>query len=292
MPASSIRIADRQVGDGQPCFIIAELGINHNGCQDLARQLIDAASSAGCDAVKFQKRTLDVVYTPEDLARPRKSAFGTTNGDLKEGLEFGRNAYDAIDARCRDAHVLWTASCWDEASVDFIAQYDPPFFKIASPCLTDDNLLKHHRRYGKPIVLSTGMSTLEEIDHAVSVLGTTDLLLMHCTSVYPSQPDDLHLSVIPKLRERYNVPVGYSGHEVGLATSLAAAVMGACMIERHLTLDRAMWGSDQAASVEPQGLRRLIRDIRSVETAMGNAVKRVHDGEKPIMEKLRRKRKQ
>jgi N-acetylneuraminate synthase len=283
-----VQINDHLIGPGQPCFILAEIGINHNGSLDLARKLISAAVLANCDAVKFQKRTIDVVYTAEELARPRESPFGSTNGDLKRGLEFGKDAYDAIGQYCRDVKIPWVASCWDQASVDFIAGYDPPFFKIASPCLTDDDLLRHHRRFGKPIVLSTGMSTLAQIDHAVEVLGTSDLILMHCTSTYPSQPGELNLTVIPKLKERYGVPVGYSGHEVGLATSLAAVVMGACVVERHLTLDRAMWGSDQAASVEPQGLSRLVRDIRSIESAMGDGEKRVVNGEKANMKKLRR----
>jgi N-acetylneuraminate synthase len=283
-----VRIGERLVGDGQPAFIVAEIGINHNGSLDLARKLIAAAHLAGCDAVKFQKRTVEVVYTPEELAKPRESPFGSTNGDLKRGLEFGHEQYRAIDEYCRLHNILWFASCWDEASVDFIAQFDPPCFKIASASLTNHHLLKHHRQYSTPIILSTGMSTLEQIDRAVEVLGTQDLILMHCTSTYPSKPEELNLRTIPKLRERYGVPVGYSGHEVGLATSVAAAVLGACMIERHITLDRAMWGSDQAASVEPQGFARLVRDIHVVEQALGDGIKRVYDSEVPIMNKLRR----
>jgi N-acetylneuraminate synthase len=186
--------------------------------------------------------------------------------------------------------VPWFASAWDEASVDFVARFDPPCLKIASPLLTDDVLLRHHRRYDMPIVLSTGMSTIEEIDHAVDVLGTDELILLHCTSTYPSKLEELNLQVIHTLMDRYEVPVGYSGHEVGLAPSLAAAVIGACMIERHITLDRAMWGSDQAASVEPHGIARLVRDIHAVETAMGDAVKRVYESELPILAKLRRAR--
>lgn len=283
-----VRIGPRLVGPGQPCFIVAEIGINHNGDLNIARKLISAALLAGCDAVKFQKRTIEVVYLAEELARPRKSLFGTTNGDLKRGLEFGVEQYRAIDAYCRLHDLLWYASCWDEASVDFIEQFNPPCYKIASACLTDDKLLGHHRRYRRPIILSTGMSTLEQIDHAVELLGTKDLILMHCTSTYPSKPEELNLRAIHTLMERYDVPVGYSGHEVGLATSVAAAVLGACMIERHITLDRAMWGSDQAASVEPQGFARLVRDIRTNETAMGDGVKRVYESELPIMAKLRR----
>ena len=284
----SVQISNRLVGPGQPCFVVAEIGINHNGDLDIARKLIAAALLAGCDAVKFQKRTVEVVYTPEELARPRESPFGATNDDLKRGLEFGYEEYQAIDEYCRAHNIIWYASCWDEASVDFIEQFDPPCYKMASASLTDDNLLCHHRRYGRPIILSTGMSTLEQIDHAVEVLGTEDLILMHCTSTYPSNLEELNLKAIQTLRERYDVPVGYSGHEVGLPPSVAASVLGACMIERHITLDRAMWGSDQAASVEPRGFARLVRDIHAIEAAMGNGVKRVYDSEIPVMKKLRR----
>jgi N-acetylneuraminate synthase len=286
--AKKVKISNRSVGVGEPCFTIAEIGINHNGDIDIARKLISAALLSGCDAVKFQKRTVNVVYTPEELAKPRESPFGLTNGDLKRGLEFSEDQYRAIAEYCKMHNIVWFASCWDEGSVDFVAAFDPPCFKIASASLTDDNLLRHHRKFGKPLIVSTGMSTLDEIDHAVEVLGRQDLVLMHTTSTYPSKVDELNLAVIPKLKERYGVPVGYSGHEVGLATTVAAVALGACMIERHITLDRAMWGSDQAASVEPQGFSRLVRDIRSVEQAMGDGVKRVYDSEVPIRQKLRR----
>jgi N-acetylneuraminate synthase len=285
---SKVRIGDSWVGEGEPCFVVAEIGINHNGSMDTARKLISAAALASCQAVKFQKRTVEVVYSREELARPRESPFGSTNGDLKLGLELGNDAYRAIDDYCKTHQMLWFASCWDEASVDFIEEFDPPCYKIGSASLTDDNLLRHHRRYGRPIILSTGMSSLAQMDHAVEVLGTEKLILMHCTSTYPSQNEELNLRAIPALKERYGVPVGYSGHEIGLATSLAAAVLGACMVERHITLDRAMWGSDHAASVEPQGLVRLVRDIHAVESAMGDGVKRIYDSEIPIMDKLRR----
>ena len=283
-----VKIGDRLVGPGYPVYVVAEIGINHNGDISLAKELIDAAAEAGCNAVKFQKRTVDIVYTPEDLSRSRESPYGNTNGDLKRALEFGHSEYQQIDAYCREVGISWFASCWDEASLDFITTFDPPCFKIASACLTDDELLRYHRTMGKPIILSTGMSTLQQIDHAVEVLGTKDLVLLHCTSTYPARPEELNLKVIPEMVKRYDVPVGYSGHEVGLYTSLAAAVMGACFIERHITLDRAMWGSDQAASVEPQGFVRLIKDIRAVELAMGDGIKRVYDSERPILKKLRR----
>jgi N-acetylneuraminate synthase len=283
-----VRIGNHLVGDGLRCFIVAEIGINHNGSVDIAKKLIDAAALAGCDAVKFQKRTIEVVYTAAELANPRENPFGPTNGDLKRGLEFGQKEYEQIDAYCRDKNILWLASCWDEGSVGFIDQFDPPCYKIASASLTDDNLLRHHRRYQRPIIVSTGMSTQEEIDHAVEVLGRDDLVLLHCTSTYPSQVEELNLSAIQMMKERYGVPVGYSGHEVGLAPSVGAAALGACMIERHITLDRSMWGSDQAASVEWQGFWRLVKDVRALEKAMGDGVKRVYASEVPIIKKLRR----
>ena len=286
--SETVRIGDRDVGRGCPVYFIAEIGINHNGDVALAKRLIGAAASAGCDAVKFQKRTVDVVYSAEELSRPRENPFGETNGDLKRGLEFERDAYEEIDEFCRSLELPWLASCWDEESVDFIDVFDPPCYKIASASLTDDELLRHTRSKGKPILLSTGMSSLEQIEHAVHVLGTDDLVVMHTTSTYPSQPEELNLRVIPSLEQRFDVPVGYSGHEVGLYTTLAAVVLGARIVERHITLDRAMWGSDQAASVEPQGLARLVKDVHAVEAALGDGVKRVYDSELPVMQKLRR----
>ncbi len=283
-----IKIGDRWIGEGEPCWIVAEIGINHNGNLYVARQLIDATAQAGCDVVKFQKRTIEVVYSPEELALPRENPFGATNGALKHGLEFGEAEYQAIDEHCRSSEMMWLASCWDEASVDFIERFAPPCYKIASASLTDDNLLRHHRRQGRPIILSTGMSTLEEIDHAVDVFGTEDLILLHCTSTYPAKVDELNLRAITSLRERYGVPVGYSGHEVGLAPTVAAATLGAVMVERHITLDRAMWGSDQAASVEPQGFARIVRDIRTNKEAAGDGVKRLYNSEIPVRDKLRR----
>jgi len=284
-----VKIGNRLVGDGQPCLIIAEVGINHNGDINLAKKLIDAAHLAGCEAVKFQKRTVDVVYTAEELAKPRENPFGPTNGDLKRGLEFGRKEYEEIDRYCKDKGILWLASCWDEASVDFIEAFRPPCYKIASASLTDDGLLKHHRKQGHPLILSTGMSTVAQVDHAVEVLGKDDLILMHTNSTYPSKLGELNLRVIVELQKRYGVPVGYSGHEVGLAPSVASAVLGACVIERHITLDRAMWGSDQAASVELQGFHRLVKDVRAIEESLGDGQKRLYDSEVPVMKKLRRK---
>ena len=285
----NVRIGNKLVGDGQPVYIIAEIGINHNGSLEIAKQLIDAAVDCGCDAVKFQKRTVEIVYSPEELDRLRESPFGLTNGDLKRGLEFGEEEYQEIDKYCRDKGIDWLASCWDEDSVDFIERFNPPAYKIASASLTDDNLLRHHRKYRRPIILSTGMSDMALIEHAVDVLGKEDLIILHCTSTYPSKNEELNLKAILTLKEKYpDIPIGYSGHEVGLATSLAAAALGACIIERHITLDRSMWGSDQAASVEPQGMKRLVRDIRSIEAAMGDGNIKIYETEKPIIKKLRR----
>ena len=289
-PASiaGVKVGSKLVGPGHPTYVIAEIGINHNGDIDLAKRLITIAAAAGCNAVKFQKRTIDVVYTPEELAKPRENPFGPTNGDLKRGLEFGLEEYQEIDRYCSEVKMPWLASCWDEASVDFIAQFNTPCYKIASASLTDHNLLRHTRTTGKPLLLSTGMSTLEEIDRAVEVLGKQDLIILHACSTYPSQYDEINLNCITTLRERYGVPVGYSGHETGLPSSLAAVALGACVVERHITLDRAMWGSDQAASLEPNGISKLVSHIRLVEKSLGDGVKRVLDRERPILSKLRR----
>jgi N-acetylneuraminate synthase len=285
---STIQIGNRLVGDDQSCFIIAEIGINHNGDVDLAKRLISVALAAGCDAVKFQKRTVDVVYTAEELAKPRENPFGPTNGDLKYGLEFEQEEYEEIDAFCRSVKMLWFASPWDEASVDFLERFHIPAYKIASASLTDDNLLRHVRSTGKPVILSTGMSTYAEIDHAVEVLGKDDLVLMHATSTYPAFYPELNLRAIPTMAERYGVPIGYSGHETGIPTSVCAAVLGACSVERHITMDRSMWGSDHAASLEPNGISRLVRDIRLWEQSKGDGIKRVYEREFPIIKKLRR----
>ena len=284
----TVRVGKRQLGPGERCYVIAEIGINHNGDIDLAKRLISVAVAAGCDAVKFQKRTIEVVYTAQELATPRPNPFGETNGDLKHGLEFGQEDYEEIDSFCKQVKIPWLASPWDEQSVEFLEQFDLPVYKIASASLTDDHLLRTMRQTGKPILASTGMSTYAEIDHAVSVLGKKDLVLMHATSTYPAKYEHLNLRAIPTMIERYGVPVGYSGHETGIPTSVAAAVLGACCVERHITMDRAMWGSDQAASLEPNGISRLVRDIRLVEQSLGDGVKRVYEEELPVMKKLRR----
>ena len=286
---NNISFNNRKVGNGHPCYIIAEIGINHNGDIEIAKKLIDLAKVAGCDAVKFQKRTVDVVYSPEELAKPRESPYGNTNGDLKYGLEFGLEKYQEIDRYCKEKNFHWFASCWDEGSVDFIEQFDVPCYKIASACLTDDELIRHTRSKGRPIIMSTGMSTVEQVDHAVEILDKDDLAILHAISTYPAYYEEINLSVIPKFQERYGVPVGYSGHETGIPTSVAAVALGACIVERHITIDRTMWGSDHAASLGPSGIIQMVRDIRLLEMAMGDGIKRVIEREMPVIKKLRRK---
>ncbi len=285
-----ITIGKRPIGDGYPAYIIAEIGINHNGDLETAKKLIDAAVLAGCDAVKFQKRTPELCVPRDQWDIPRETPWGCLSYiEYKKRIEFGPEEYKEIDRYCSEKGIAWFASCWDEPSVDFIEQFNPACYKIASASLTDDNLLKHINERGRPMILSTGMSTMDEIRHAVSLLDKDRLLIAHCTSTYPCKPEQLNLRVIQTLKQEFNCPVGYSGHEVGLQTTLAAVVLGACFVERHITLDRAMWGSDHAASVEPGGLMRLVRDIRVIEAAMGDGVKRVYGSEQSSIKKLRHK---
>ena len=277
------------IGDGEPCFVVGEIGINHNGDVALAKKLVDAARAAGCSAVKFQKRTPEICVPKSQWHVVRETPWGTmTYIDYRRRIEFGRDDYAEIGTHCAALGILWFASPWDVPSVDFLLDFDPPCFKIASASLTDDELLVKVRGTGRPVLLSTGMSTMAEIRHAVGVLGTRDLVLMHCTSSYPAANHELNLRTIKTLRDEFNVPVGYSGHETGLQASIAAATLGARVIERHITLDRAMWGTDQAASLEPGGLTRLVRDIRVVESALGDGLKRVYESELPVRDKLRR----
>ena len=283
-----VRVGNILVGDNQPCFIIAEIGINHNGSLKDAKRLIDMAVSNGCNAVKFQKRTVDVVYSKEELERPRPNVFGETNGDLKRGLEFGLEEYKEIDEYCKQKHIMWFASCWDKGSVDFIDQFNPPCYKIASASLTDDELLKYTKSKGKPILLSTGMSTMEEIEHAIDILGEENTIIYHCTATYPANSDEINLNCIKTLKEKFSCPVGYSGHERGIAPSILAVAVGACSVERHITLDRTNWGSDQAASLETPGLFHLVRDIRQVPILLSDGKKVVYEREIPIRKKLRR----
>ena len=288
MKIKPVKIGNKLVGPAEPCFVVAEIGINHNGNIDLAKKLITASSFAGADAVKFQKRTIEIVYSKDELLKPRENPFGDTNGDLKRGLEFNSDQYNLIKEHCDLNNIVWFASCWDEKSVDFIENFNPPCYKIASASLTDKKLLQHHKKTKKPIILSTGMSTLKEIDMAVNTLGTDNLIILHATSSYPCDIKELNLKMIKTLEERYNVPIGYSGHEVGIPTTVAAAAIGACMIERHITLDRSMWGSDQAASVEPIGFSKICDSVKVINNALGDGIKVVYDSEKPIIEKLRR----
>lgn len=287
--AKEVLIGDRAVGEGQPCYIIGEIGINHNGSVDIAKKLIDLATDTQADAVKFQKRTVEIVYSQEELDRLRESPFGTTNRDLKMALELGLEQYREIDQYAREKGIVWFASPWDEDSVDFLEEFNVPVYKVASASLTDHGLLRYIRATGKPVILSTGMSTMAEIEAAVKILDEDKLILLHCLSTYPSVDSEINLAVINTLRDTFNVPVGYSGHEHGVSLSVASVVMGASVVERHISLDRTMWGSDQAASLEPRGFELLVRDIRRFEVARGDGVKSVLDSEVPIRTKLRRK---
>ena len=287
--ARALDIGGRLVGDGHPTYIVAEIGINHNGDIETAKRLIDAAVLAGCDAVKFQKRTPELCVPPEQRDILRETPWGLiTYMEYRYKVEFTAEQYSEIDSYCKQRGIGWFASCWDEAAVDFMEPFNPITYKIASASLTDKPLLRHLRATGRPLILSTGMSTMEEIGEAVEVLGRDNLMLCHATSTYPCKPEELNLRMIETLKREFDMPVGYSGHEVGLQTTYAAVVLGACMVERHITLDRALWGSDQAASVEPQGFMRLVRDIRTIESALGDGVKRVYDSELPVRAKLRR----
>jgi N-acetylneuraminate synthase len=279
-------------------YVIAEIGINHNGSLDLAKRLIDAAKEAGCDAVKFQKRTIEAVYTKEELEKPRESPFGKTNGDLKRALEFGREAYDSLDAYCRSKGMDWSASCWDVESVAFIASYNPPFLKIPSALITNKELVKAYAKSDIPLIISTGMSTWEEIDQCIEWLMEDDaddtyiqeyLTILHCHSSYPSPLEEINLACINSFKERYpGVKVGYSSHTVSPWPCLMAVVYGAEVVEAHLTLSRASWGSDQSASLEPAAFKKLVTEIRTWETCKGDGQKRVYESELPHKLKLRR----
>ena len=284
-----VAIGGKNVGDGEPVYVIAEIGLNHNGSLDLAKQLIDIAAGAGCDAVKFQKRTPDVCTPPDMRDVMRDTPWGRmTYLEYRYKVEFEAEQYAEIDLYCQKAGMAWFASPWDVGSVEFLQRFDVPCYKVASASLTDIDLLKAMHDTGRPVILSTGMSTIEEIDTAVDTLGTDNLVLMHATSTYPMPANEANLRTIHTLRERYGVPVGYSGHERGLQISLAAVALGAVAVERHITLDRTMWGSDQAASLEPEGLRHLVRDIRILQEAMGDGEKRVFEGELAPRARLRR----
>jgi N-acetylneuraminate synthase len=285
-----VKIGGRPVGDGHPTYIVAEIGINHNGSLENVRKMIDAAAHAGVEAVKFQKRTPQVSTPPEQQKQMRETPWGYISYlDYRQKIEFGQAEYDEIDRYCEEKSVPWFTSVWDEPAVDFMEKYKVPAYKIASASLTDHALLRRVRAAGKPVILSTGMSTLEQIRAAVKVLGARDLIIAHATSAYPCEPEELNLRMIATLREEFpGVPIGYSGHEVGLVPSAVAVALGACLVERHLTLDRAMWGSDQAASVEPGGFERLVKYIRVTEASLGDGVKKIYDSELSSLKRLRR----
>jgi N-acetylneuraminate synthase len=286
---SAVRIGDRQVGEGHPVYVVAEIGINHNGDVEIAKRLIEIAASTGVDAVKFQKRTPEIATPPDMRDTRRETPWGEmTYLDYRRRVEFGAEEYEKIDRYCAELGIAWFASPWDVPSVDFLERFNVVCHKVASASLTDHELLKALRDTGRPVIASTGMSTMDEVEAAVEVLGTERLVLLHTTSTYPCPPEEANLRAIYTLAERFDVPVGYSGHERGLQVSIAAVAMGACLVERHITLDRTMWGSDQAASLEPEGLRRLVRDIRNVELALGDGVKRVFPGEQAPRRRLRR----
>ena len=287
--SDEVRIGRFTVGEGHPVYVIGEIGLNHNGDVEIAKRLIDVAAVAGVQAVKFQKRTPEI-STPEHMKQvPRETPWGTmTYLEYRYRVEFDRDQYAEIGAYADSRGLDWYASPWDEPAVDFLEDLDVVAHKVASASVTDLGLLRRLRETGKPIILSTGMSTIEQIDRAVEVLGTDDLVMLHATSTYPLPAEEANLLMIPTLKERYGVPIGYSGHEPGLQISLAAVAMGAVAVERHITLDRAMWGSDHAASLEPHGLMSLVRDIRIIGTARGDGVKRVFPGELAPLSKLRR----
>lgn len=291
MDSAAVRIGARDVGPGNPVFIIAEIGINHNGEIETAQRLMKVAADAGCDAVKFQKRTPSLCVPVSQQSLLRETPWGLiTYLEYKERTEFWEKEFDIIDEYANELDIMWFASPWDVGSVEFLEKYKPVCHKIASACLTDHELLEAVSVTGRPVIISTGMSSIDEISTAVRCLDSNPLLMAHATSTYPCPPSELNLTAIQSLAEHFGVPTGYSGHETGLQTTVAAVALGACFVERHITLDRAMWGSDHAASIEPQGLQRLVRDIRTVESALGDGVKRVYDSELPIRDKLRRVR--
>lgn len=284
-----IQVGSRLVGDGHPTYTVAEIGINHNGDLEVAKRLMAAAAHAGVDAVKFQKRTPELCVPPDQRDQMRDTPWGYISYlDYRRRVEFGKSEYEAIDRYSRELGITWFASVWDEPSADFIEAFDPVCFKIPSAALTDHALLSHVGSKRRPVILSTGMSTMDQIRAAVERLGTKHLILSHATSSYPCEPEELNLRMLSTLREAFPCPIGYSGHEVGLVPSVVAVALGACMVERHITLDRAMWGNDQAASVEPGGFERLVKYLRVTEQALGDGVKRVYPSEAASIRKLRR----
>jgi len=285
-----IALQNRLIGDGEKTYVIAEIGINHNGSLELAKQMIDGSKAAGCDAVKFQKRTPELCVPKDQWLIERDTPWGRmTYIDYRYKVEFTKEQYGEIDRYCREKGINWFASCWDEPSVDFMEQFEPVMYKAASASLTDHALLKKMKSTGRPLMISTGMSTWDEIESAVEAVGTDKLLIAHSTSAYPCRVEELNLKMIPVLQSKFpTCPIGYSGHETGLMPTCAAVTLGATFVERHVTLDRAMWGTDQAASVEMVGLERLVHNIRDIEMSLGTGVKQVYESEMSSRKKLRK----
>ncbi len=285
-----IIIGNRMIGDDHPTFVIAEIGINHNGSVEIAKKMIEGAKATGCDAVKFQKRTPEVCVPKEQWNIERDTPWGRMNYiDYRNKVEFSKDDYAEIDKYCKELEIIWFVSCWDEEAVDFIEDFDPSLYKTSSASLTDIDLLLRLKKLDKPVMISTGMSTIEEIENAIENIGLEKLLIAHSTSSYPCKYEELNVRMITTLRNKYpGTPIGYSGHETGLAPTWAAVALGANFVERHITLDRAMWGTDQAASVEIEGFHRLVRNIRDIELALGDGIKKVYDSELSSREKLRR----
>ena len=289
MTIKPVKIGNKLVGPGNPCYVIAEIGINHNGDFEIAKQLIQMSAEAGCDAAKFQKRTPELCVPLDQRNVMRETPWGQmTYMDYRYKVEFDEKQYQELADFAAKFDVHLFASPWDVESVDFLVKMKHPVIKIPSASITDIELLEKIASTGLPVIMSTGMSTMDQIDKAVSVLNKENLLIAHSTSAYPCDPAELNLKMIPVLQDRYQVPIGYSGHETGLQTTVAAVTLGACFVERHVTLDRAMWGSDQSASVEPPGVQRLVRDIRTVESALGDGIKKVYESELKPMSRLRK----
>ena len=287
--AKELKIGNKTIGAGHPTYVIAEIGINHNGDIEIAEKMIRAAKEAGVDAVKFQKRTPLLCVPPEERSKMRETPWGyITYLEYREHVEFGQKEYARIDALCKELGIDWFASVWDEEAIDFLEQFDPIAYKVPSASLTDTGLIDKLNSTGRPIILSTGMSTMEQIRASVAHFDMNNLALTHATSAYPCDPSELNLRMVETLTKEFDCPVGYSGHEVGLIPSVVAVGLGASIVERHFTLDRSMWGTDQSASVEPGGMERLVKYIRVTEQALGDGVKKVYDSELPSLKKLRR----
>lgn len=285
----TVKIGKKFVGEGCPTYIVAEIGINHNGDIENAKKMIVAAKNAGVDAVKFQKRTPELCVPIEQRNHMRETPWGyVTYLDYRRKVEFGKKEFDEIDSFCKEHKIDWFTSVWDEPSVDFMEEYRPVCYKVPSASVTDHALLKKIHATNRPVILSTGMSTMEQIREAVNIFDMKNLIVLHATSTYPCEYNELNLRMISSLQKEFSCPIGYSGHEVGLIPSVVAVAFGACMVERHITLDRAMWGNDQAASVEPGGFERLVKYIRTAEVSLGDGVKKVYESEKPSLKKLRR----